>query len=181
MGRYFYFQRICDWCVYSSRNFDFSFSLGRFPFYTILFHQFYWLLLNRTSSYLSSHWRPTTRLILFRQYSICWQTSNSIVTYRRVGAFGFIRTERLFISKTGSVICWSYCNSLCQTIHEAMPNIPLSVLRALFENVGHDQSRLLVEVQRGSVYFALIHTAHCSLYEPSKWPMLATSIPLAQW
>ena len=64
MGRYFYLQRICDWCVYSSRNFDFNFSLGRFPFYTILFHQFYWLLLNRTSSYVNSHWRPTTRLIL---------------------------------------------------------------------------------------------------------------------
>jgi len=36
-----------------------------------------------------------------------------------------------------------------ETIHEAMPNIPLSVLRAIFESVGHDQSRLLVEVQRG--------------------------------
>ncbi|XP_068674922.1 zinc finger ZZ-type and EF-hand domain-containing protein 1-like [Montipora foliosa] len=36
-----------------------------------------------------------------------------------------------------------------ETIHEAMPNIPLSVLRALFEDVGHDQSRLLLEVQRG--------------------------------
>ena len=34
-----------------------------------------------------------------------------------------------------------------------MPNIPLSVLRALFENVGHDQSRLLVEVQRGLVSY----------------------------
>ncbi|XP_073246845.1 zinc finger ZZ-type and EF-hand domain-containing protein 1-like isoform X1 [Porites lutea] len=36
-----------------------------------------------------------------------------------------------------------------ETIHEAMPTIPLSVLRALFESVGQDQSRLLVEVQRG--------------------------------
>lgn len=36
-----------------------------------------------------------------------------------------------------------------ETIHEAMPNIPLSVLRAIFESVGQDQSRLLVEVQRG--------------------------------
>lgn len=43
-----------------------------------------------------------------------------------------------------------------QTIHEAMPNIPLSVLRALFENVGHDQSRLLVEVQRGLVSYCLL-------------------------
>ncbi|XP_078346247.1 zinc finger ZZ-type and EF-hand domain-containing protein 1-like isoform X2 [Oculina patagonica] len=35
-----------------------------------------------------------------------------------------------------------------ETIHEAM-NVPCSVLRAIFENVEHDQSRLLVEVQRG--------------------------------
>lgn len=43
----------------------------------------------------------------------------------------------------------SVFSSVYQTIHEAMPTIPLSVLRALFESVGQDQSRLLVEVQRG--------------------------------
>ncbi|XP_020615974.1 zinc finger ZZ-type and EF-hand domain-containing protein 1-like isoform X2 [Orbicella faveolata] len=35
-----------------------------------------------------------------------------------------------------------------ETIHEAM-NVSCSVLRAIYENVEHDQSRLLVEVQRG--------------------------------
>lgn len=29
-----------------------------------------------------------------------------------------------------------------------MPSIPMSVLRALYEDVGRDQSRLLFEVQR---------------------------------
>lgn len=36
-----------------------------------------------------------------------------------------------------------------ETIHEAMPSIPVSVLRALYEDVGRDQSRLVFEVQRG--------------------------------
>ena len=40
-----------------------------------------------------------------------------------------------------------------------MPTIPLSVLRALFESVGQDQSRLLVEVQRGYVPFISAITA----------------------
>ncbi|XP_027043421.1 zinc finger ZZ-type and EF-hand domain-containing protein 1-like isoform X1 [Pocillopora damicornis] len=35
-----------------------------------------------------------------------------------------------------------------ETIYEAM-NVPCSVLRAIYENVEHDQSRLLEEVQRG--------------------------------
>ncbi|XP_022784131.1 zinc finger ZZ-type and EF-hand domain-containing protein 1-like [Stylophora pistillata] len=35
-----------------------------------------------------------------------------------------------------------------ETIYEAM-NVPCSVLRAIYENVSHDQSRLVEEVQRG--------------------------------
>ena len=39
-------------------------------------------------------------------------------------------------------------------------NAPCSVLRAIFETVEHDQSRLLVEVQRGSVYCTLKHSIY---------------------
>ena len=34
-----------------------------------------------------------------------------------------------------------------------MPSIPVSVLRALYEDVGRDQSRLVFEVQRGLVLY----------------------------
>ena len=44
-----------------------------------------------------------------------------------------------------------------QTIHEAM-NVPCSVLRAIYENVAHEQSRLLEEVQRWSVFLILYLT-----------------------